>query len=146
MNDAEFKSLLDDIRALTREQVMVFNDPEVLAEILADLSTPEQKMDFILTKNSVLFGGLNEYVKDFVAKTRANIPKLPEGPGKIAAKQGQRAMAEHMLTQEGLTEVNKVELQSLLGKELAAAAAGGKSTRRRRARSTRRVKRGIVNT
>lgn len=118
MDDAEFQELLTEIRSLSRDEAAVLNDPVTLKQLVQGMSA-DQISEFLLTKNIAVFGGVNEYVQDFVKNIRA---------AKLTAVQkvGQRTLAERLLKQEGLTEVNRTELQSLLGKELAAAAAGGK--------------------
>lgn len=164
MDDAEFQELLEEMRGLSKEQAAAFNNPNTLKRVIQDAGmSPEQVAEFIMTKNIAVFGGINEYVADFVTKTRN--ARLTE-----TQKIGQRAFAQKLLAKEGLDETNRAALEQLLGNQLAvaAAAAGGKrkmsrkyckktacrkmgfsqraSCRPYKKCSTRRVKRGRVST
>ena len=128
--------LLENVNAMTPEQLTVFNNRRVLEAAMAVMPTPEDKMDFIIAKNVVMFGGLDAYVADFVEKTRASVSNMPAGPAKNAAKQGQRLLAQRLLTQAGLSVESTDALNGLLGNVLSAAAAGGRKMSRKYCKKT----------
>ncbi len=100
-----------------------------LIRIVGTLSQEEIKT-FLFEKNIKVFGGINPYVEDFLAKMNTGVPK--------DAMVGFIAMLDTMNAYPGLSEENKLKVNNRIKllKMLTAPAAGG--TRKNRKRKTRK--------
>jgi hypothetical protein len=101
-----------------------FSPGQVGFQYLAVLPNPERTM-ILVEKNIKVFGGINQYVEDFVPKVLAGLAAMPAGPKKEETKAGHRLVVEELLAREGLTEENKQRLEDSLQREFAAAPAAG---------------------
>lgn len=133
------QELLDIVEAATPQQLTTFfSKPDMLAQFTRDL-THDERIQFIVAKNIKIFGGINEYVEDFLDKTVPMIASMPEGVEKERLKEGYRYTIDHMLTHADLTDTNKEQLESAKSLGLAAApAAGGKRRWKMPRKMTRR--------
>lgn len=97
---------------------------------IAGTLTKDEFKTFLFEKNVKLFGGINPYVEDFLAKINTGVPK--------DAMVGFIAMLNTMDAYPGLSEENKVKVNNRIKllKMLTAPAAGG--TRKNRKRKTRK--------
>jgi len=98
---------------------------------IARTLSPEEIKTFLFEKNVKLFGGINPYVEDFLAKMKTSVPK--------DAMVGFITMLNTMKAYPGLSEENKLKvnnrievLKMLTG--AAAPAAGGSSKKKRKTR------------
>jgi hypothetical protein len=115
-----------------------FTPGQIGFQYLAVLPNP-QRTKVLVEKNIKGFGGINQYVEDFVPKVLAGLATMPAGPQKEGTKAGQRVIVEELLTREGLTEENKQRLEGSLQAEFAAVGGRRKKTRRsKKRRSTRK--------
>lgn len=111
--------------------------------ITAGLITPDEVQLFIFAKNVKLFGGINEYIDDFLTKIMPRIRDMKQAE-KIATKRGAIATLNRMKTFAGIDadHVKRVEealeeLQAMKG----GAAAGKKSRKSRKNRNkTHRIR------
>ena len=97
---------------------------------IARTLSPEELKTFLFEKNVKLFGGINPYVEDFLAKMNTSVPN--------DALVGFIAMLNTIDAYPGLSEENKLKVNNRIKvlKMLTAPAAGG--TRKNRKRKTRK--------
>jgi hypothetical protein len=134
------KDLLDFINhpEISAEEVAKVFVPQNLPGLMGRLTRDEQ-MEVMIAKNVKIFGGINEYVADFLPSVTAGLARMPAGAAKENAKAGQRMMITKLLTKPDLTQKSQDALNNALTSTLAAApAAGGKRGRKTRGRKTRR--------
>lgn len=139
MPPSRLQIVLGIIGTLSPEQVHArFSSADTALPLLMGL-TPAEQAQVMVAKNVKVFGGINPYVEDFLAKGVPKIAALPEGPAKEQTKAGQRKFIEVMLSYDDLSTENKEKLQAvLLGVVAAAAAAGGKRRWKMPRKMTRR--------
>jgi hypothetical protein len=114
---------VEQLKALTQEDLLI---------ILQGMSA-ENRRRFFIEKNVKIFGGINQYVDDFLEKTNINSMN-PQG------RMGARSLLEAMLAYPGVTEENNKLLLEAVAKtepKGAAPAAGG-NRRRKTLRNRRR--------
>jgi hypothetical protein len=114
---------VEQLKALTQEDLLI---------ILQGMSA-ENRRRFFIEKNVKIFGGINQYVDDFLEKTNINSMN-PQG------KMGARSILQAMLAYPGVTEENNKLLLEAIAKtepKGAAPAAGG-NRRRKTLRNRRR--------
>jgi len=114
---------VEQLKALTQEDLLI---------ILQGMSA-ENRRRFFIEKNVKIFGGINQYVDDFLEKTNINSMN-PQG------KMGARSLLEAMIGYPGVTEENNKLLLEAIAKtepKGAAPAAGG-NRRRKTLRNRRR--------
>jgi len=139
METAEFDELLEVIRTTSPEELhAIFSDADTVSQLLSGM-TPKQMTQVMVAKNVKLFGGINQYVEDFLIKGVPRITAMEEGPAKESIKNGQRLYVETMLTYDDLSAENKEKLEASLHSTLAAApSAGGKRKWKMPRKMTRR--------
>ena len=114
---------VEQLKALTQEDLLI---------ILQGMSA-ENRRRFFIEKNVKIFGGINQYVDDFLEKTNINSMN-PQG------KMGARSLLEAIIAYPGVTEENNKLLLEAIAKtepKGAAPAAGG-NRRRKTLRNRRR--------
>jgi len=127
----DIEDALDLIEDFTVEQLKALTQEDLLI-ILQGMSA-ENRRRFFIEKNVKIFGGINQYVDDFLEKTNINSMN-PQG------KMGARSLLEAMITYPGVTEENNKLLLEAIAKtepKGAAPAAGG-NRRRKTLRNRRR--------
>ena len=127
----DIEDALDLIEDFTVEQLKALTQEDLLI-ILQGMSA-ENRRRFFIEKNVKIFGGINQYVDDFLEKTNINSMN-PQG------KMGARSILQAMLAYPGVTEENNKLLLEAIAKtepKGAAPAAGG-NRRRKTLRNRRR--------
>ena len=99
---------------LTREEIM---------ELVKDMD-PNERIRFFITKNVILFGGIDNYVDDFLNKV--NVSR------KNVVSAGTKAMIKGMVEYPGISAENKDRLQHILNKVKWTRSANRSATRSRR--------------
>ena len=121
---------VEQLKALTQEDLLI---------ILQGMSA-ENRRRFFIEKNVKIFGGINQYVDDFLDKTNINSMN-PQG------KMGARSILQAMLAYPGVTEENNKLLLEAIAKtepKGAAPAAGGNRKRKTLRNRRRGLKRSRV--
>lgn len=121
---------VDQLKGLTQEDLQI---------ILQGMS-PENRRRFFIEKNVKIFGGINQYVDDFLEKTDINSMN-PQG------KMGARSLIQAMLEYPGVSEDNSKLLLEAIAKtepKGAAPAAGGNRKRKTLRNRRRGLKRSRV--
>jgi hypothetical protein len=92
---------------------------------IASTLTPEEVKIFLFEKNVKVFGGINPYVEDFLAKVNTSVSK--------DAKVGLITMLNNMKSYPGLHEDNKLKVTNMIAllEGSTAPAAGGSSKKRK---------------
>jgi len=129
----DIEDALDLIEDFTVEQLKALTQEDLLI-ILQGMSA-ENRRRFFIEKNVKIFGGINQYVDDFLEKTNINSMN-PQG------RVGARSLLEAMLAYPGVTEENNKLLLEAIAKtepKGAAPAAGGN----RRSKTLRNRRRGL---
>ena len=112
----------EELRSLTRDQIIY---------IVGDMNT-EERGRFFLEKNIKVFGGIDEYVRDFLEKV--NINSLNAN-----GKAGSRDILNKMLAYPGISEKSKQRVEGALTRTYTVApAAGGKRSKTRRKKGLKR--------
>ena len=121
---------VEQLKALTQEDLLI---------ILQGMSAQDRRR-FFIEKNVKIFGGINQYVDDFLDKTNINSMN-PQG------KMGARSILQAMLAYPGVTEENNKLLLEAIAKtepKGAAPAAGGNRKRKTLRNRRRGLKRSRV--
>lgn len=105
--------------------------------ISTGLITPDEVQMFIFAKNVKLYGGINEYVDDFLDQTLPRLRDMKQAE-KQRTKLGMTFILQRMKTYAGIDDDHKKRVEEAL-EELQAMAGG----RRRKSRRTRRQRRRI---
>jgi len=127
----DIEDALDLIEDFTVEQLKGLTQEDLL--IILEGMSPENRRRFFIEKNVKIFGGINQYVDDFLEKTNINSMN-PQG------RMGARSLLEAMIAYPGVTEENNKLLLEAIAKtepKTAAPAAGG-NRRRKTLRNRRR--------
>ena len=127
----DIEDALDLIEDFTVEQLKGLTQEDLL--IILEGMSPENRRRFFIEKNVKIFGGINQYVDDFLEKTNINSMN-PQG------RMGARSLLEAMIAYPGVTEENNKLLLEAIAKtepKGAAPAAGG-NRRRKTLRNRRR--------
>jgi hypothetical protein len=103
--------------ALTREEIM---------ELVKDMN-PSERVRFFITKNVILFGGIDNYVDDFLSKVNVSRKNVQSA--------GTKAMLKGMLEYPGISTENKDRLKHILNKVKWTKSANRSGTRSRSIRS-----------
>ena len=134
----DIEDALDLIEDFTVEQLKALTQEDLLI-ILQGMSA-ENRRRFFIEKNVKIFGGINQYVDDFLEKTNINSMN-PQG------RMGARSLLEAMLAYPGVTEENNKLLLEAIAKtepKGAAPAAGGNRKRKTLRNRRRGLKRSRV--
>ena len=127
----DIEDALDLIEDFTVDQLKGLTQGDL--QIILQGMSPEHRRKFFIEKNVKIFGGINQYVDDFLEKTDINSMN-PQG------KMGARSLIQAMLEYPGVSEDNSKLLLEAIAKtepKGAAPAAGG-SRKRRTLRNRRR--------
>jgi len=120
----DIEDALDLIEDFTVEQLKGLTQEDLL--IILEGMSPENRRRFFIEKNVKIFGGINQYVDDFLEKTNINSMN-PQG------KMGARSILQAMLAYPGVNEENNKLLLEAIAKtepKGAAPAAGGNRKRK----------------
>ena len=116
------------IDALSVDDLMSLNKDELMF-IVSGLNE-EERSKFFIMKNIKIFGGINEYINDFLEKTQI----APSATS--STLQGIRTVLHRISQYPGITQENKNRIQAAIQRTMngTAPAAGGrrKNTRKRR--------------
>jgi hypothetical protein len=115
---------LELIRNLSQEELMSLS-PDTIIYIVSEM-TPVERGQFFLEKNIKAFGGIDEYVKNFLEKFNLNSLN-------VNGKSGARDILNKMLAYPGISEKSKQRVEVALTRTYnIAPAAGGKRSKTRR--------------
>ena len=120
---------VDDLKTLDQEELM----------FIIDGMNQEDMGRFFMEKNVKVFGGIDEYVNDFLSKV--NLVSM-DAQGKVGA----RALLNRMLVYPGISEEMKGRVRNALGSinyETAPAAGGKRKGLTKRKAITRRKMKGL---
>ena len=107
-------------------------------QYVALLETPDNFHQIMFEKNLKVFGGINEYVEDFMPAILDQLRRIPLAE-RESRKEGARAIVQRMLATEGLSAENREGLQQAMSGPLASHTTAPAAGKRRRRRKTRRV-------
>lgn len=114
-----------------------FRQGGLALQFMALLQNPDNIQTILFEKNLKIFGGINEYVEDFLPQILEVLPSLSLAQQETT-KTGARLTVSLMLSTPGLTAENRQRLQDALQGPLASHAAAPAAGRRRRRRATRK--------
>jgi len=115
----------EDLRSLTRNDLMY---------IVSGMNEKDRSK-FFIEKNIKVFGGINEYIRDFLQKTNINSIK------NSSIKLGIHAMLTRISVYPGITDENKSLLQAALEKTMIQSAPAAGGSRRKNTRKIKKNKR-----
>lgn len=113
-----------------------FRQGGLALQFMALLQNPDNIQTILFEKNLKIFGGINEYVEDFLPQVLEVLPTLALA-NQESTKRGARLTVNRMLSTPGLSDENRQRLQDALQGPLASHAAAPAAGRRRR-RTTRK--------
>jgi len=126
----DIEDALELIEDFTVEQLKALTQEDLL--IILEGMSPENRRRFFIEKNVKIFGGINQYVDDFLEKININSMN-PQG------KMGARSILQAMLAYPGVTEENnKLLLEAIAKTEPKGAAPAAGGNRRRKTLRNRR--------
>jgi lysozyme family protein len=100
--------------------------------------------EFLFAKNIRIFGGINEYVDDYLTRgPLVALQNMPQNEQKTAIARSHKLMLERMKAYPAVSDANKTRIDhAIAGLSGAAAAAGGRRKRKTlKARKARKTKR-----
>lgn len=107
-------------------------------QVLVLLRNAQNVQQIMFEKNLKVFGGINEYVEDFLPAVLQRLSTVSFAE-RENTKKGIRIMIDKMLNTEGLSAENRARLQDALNGPVRSENTAPAAGKRRRRRKTRRV-------
>jgi len=135
------EELLEGIRTTSPDNLRVLRGEDFT--LLTEGLEPEEIAEFMFAKNLRIFGGINQYIDNFLGTGSIERAKgMRNGNSKIRTIIGMNELMERMKAHPDITEENRARLVSALSElnNSSAPAAGGRKSRKKR-RGTRKATR-----
>ena len=140
----EIRNLQDALQLIEELSVdeLLQLEPADIEDIMNTIG-PEDFETFLFAKNVKIFGGINPYITDFIARGPINqLIAMPEGPNKVAMKRTVLKVLNRMRTYPGISVENVQRINIQIGRinGAAAPAAGGYRKRHRKTRKNKKTR------